>query len=140
LTSYTVDAQLAQALLEWVKSHVSSQLVFLLMLNLFLLVVGCLVDIYSAIVIVVPLIAPIGAAFGVHPVHLGVIFLANLELGFLTPPIGMNLFLSSSRFGRPLLDVYRDTFPFLAILLVGVLAITYLPAISIGLLQLLGRV
>jgi tripartite ATP-independent transporter DctM subunit len=139
LTSYLVDAQIAQQLLEWVKAHIHSQIAFLLALNVLLLVVGCLVDIYSAIVIVVPLIAPIAAAFGVHPVHLGVIFLANLELGFLTPPIGMNLFLSSSRFGKPLLDIYRDTFPFLLILLAAVLLITYSPALSIGVLELFGR-
>lgn len=139
LTSYIVDAQIAQQLLEWVQLHVESRLVFLLALNVFLLIVGCLVDIYAAIVIVVPLIAPIGAAFGVHPLHLGVIFLANLELGFLTPPVGMNLFLSSTRFDRPLMKVYRDTFPFLVILAVGVLLITYLPDMSLGLLKLLGK-
>jgi tripartite ATP-independent transporter DctM subunit len=139
LTSWIVDAQVAYTLLDWVKAHVESKLVFLLALNVLLLVVGCLVDIYAAIVIVVPLIAPIGAAFGVHPLHLGVIFLANLELGFLTPPVGMNLFLSSTRFERPLMQVYRDTFPFLMILLVGVLLITYVPDLSLGLLKLLGR-
>jgi len=139
LTSWLVDAQVAYTLLDWVKAHVESRLVFLLALNGLLLVVGCLVDIYAAIVIVVPLIAPIGAAFGVHPLHLGVIFLANLELGFLTPPVGMNLFLSSTRFDKPLMKVYRDTFPFLLILLVGVLLITYVPELSLGLLQMLGR-
>jgi C4-dicarboxylate transporter DctM subunit len=139
LTSYLVDAQIADLLLEWVQEHIHSRIVFLLALNVLLLIVGCLVDIYSAIVIVVPLIAPIGAAFGIDPVHLGVIFLANLELGFLTPPIGINLFLSSSRFGFPLLRVYRDTFPFLLILLLGVLAITYVPDLSLGVLRLLGQ-
>jgi C4-dicarboxylate transporter, DctM subunit len=139
LTSYIVDAQIAQRLLEWVQSHVESRLVFLLALNALLLVVGCLVDIYAAIVIVVPLIAPLGEAFGVHPLHLGIIFLANLELGFLTPPVGMNLFLSSTRFDRPLMRVYRDTFPFLLILALGVLLITYVPDMSLGLLKLLGR-
>jgi C4-dicarboxylate transporter DctM subunit len=139
LTSYLVDAQIADRLLEWVTQHIHSRIVFLLALNVLLLIVGCLVDIYSAIVIVVPLIAPIGAAFGVDPIHLGIIFLANLELGFLTPPIGMNLFLSSSRFGFPLLRVYRDTFPFLLVLLVGVLLITYVPWLSLGILRLLGK-
>ena len=94
---------------------------------------------FSAIVIVVPLIAPVGKAFGVDPVHMGVIFLANLELGFLTPPIGMNLFLASSRFGVPLLKVYRQTFPFLVILLLGVLVITYVPQMTTGVVDLLGR-
>ncbi len=139
LTSYMVDAQVAQALLEWVKSHIDSRLVFLLALNALLLVVGCLVDIFSAIVVVVPLIAPIAAAYGVHPVHLGIVFLANLELGYLTPPVGMNLFLSSSRFGKPLVRVYRDTLPFLLILAAAVLLITYVPEMTVGLLGLLGK-
>jgi tripartite ATP-independent transporter DctM subunit len=139
LTSYMIDAQVAENLLTWVKAHIHSQVVFLLALNGLLLIVGCLMDIFSAIVVVVPLIAPMGAAFGVDPVHLGIIFLANLELGFLTPPIGMNLFLSSSRFGKPLLEVYRDTVPFLLILAAGVLLITYRPEMTLGVLRLLGR-
>lgn len=139
LTSYMVDAQVAQALLEWVKGHIDSRLVFLLALNGLLLIVGCLVDIFSAIVVVVPLITPIAAAYGVHPVHLGIVFLANLELGYLTPPVGMNLFLSSSRFDKPLVKVYRDTLPFLVILTLGVLFITYVPEMTIGVLRLLGR-
>ncbi len=139
LTAYLVDAQTAEWLLTWVKGHIHSRFVFLLALNLLLLVVGCLMDIFSAIVIVVPLVAPMGAAFGVDPVHMGIIFLANLELGFLTPPIGMNLFLASSRFGKPLLRVYRDAVPFLAVLALGVLLITYAPWMSLGLLEMLGR-
>ncbi len=139
LTSYMVDAQVAQSLLEWVKAHIDSRLVFLLALNGFLLVVGCLIDIFSAIVVVVPLIAPIAAAYGVHPVHLGIVFLANLELGYLTPPVGMNLFLSSSRFGKPLVSVYRDTLPFLLILAAAVLLITYVPEMTVGVLGLLGK-
>jgi TRAP-type C4-dicarboxylate transport system permease large subunit len=139
LTSYMVDAQIAEALLQWVKGHIHSQAVFLLALNGLLLIVGCLIDIFSAIVVVVPLIAPLGAAFAVDPIHLGIIFLTNLELGFLTPPVGMNLFLSSSRFERPLLKVYRDTVPFLVILGLGVLLITYVPGMSLGLLDTLGR-
>ncbi len=139
LTSYMVDAQVAQQLLAWVKSHIDSRLVFLLALNLFLIVVGCLIDIFSAIVVVVPLIAPIAAAYGVHPVHLGIVFLANLELGYLTPPVGMNLFLSSSRFDKPLIRVYRDTLPFLLILTVAVLLITYVPEMTVGVLHALGK-
>jgi C4-dicarboxylate transporter DctM subunit len=139
LTSYLVDAQIAQALLEWVTTHIHSKLLFLLALNVILLIVGCLVDIFSAIVVVVPLIAPLGAAFGVDPVHLGIIFLANLELGFLTPPVGMNLFLSSSRFETPLLRVYRDTLPFLLLLTAAVLVITYVPELSLALPRALGR-
>jgi len=138
-TSYIVDAQIPDLLLTWVRTHIDSQIAFLLALNVLLVVVGCLVDIFSAIVILAPLIAPMGAAFGVHPVHLGVIFLANLELGFLTPPVGLNLFLSSSRFNKPLLQVYRDTFPFLVILAIGVLLITYIPDMSLGILKLLSK-
>ena len=96
-------------------------------------------DIYSAIVILAPLVAPIGAAFGVDPVHLGVVFLANLELGFLFPPAGLNLFLSSSRFSKPLPELYRHVVPFLVILGLGTLAITYLPQLTVGVLQVLGK-
>jgi C4-dicarboxylate transporter DctM subunit len=101
-----------------------------LLLNFFLLIVGCLMDIFSAIVVVVPLIIPLGVAYGVDPVHLGIVFLANLELGYLTPPVGMNLFLSSYRFGKPLPEVYRAIIPILLVLLVGVLAITYIPVLT----------
>jgi len=139
ITSYVVDAQIPDQLVAWVKAHIHSQVVFLLALNLLLIVVGCLVDIFSAIVVLAPLIAPMGAAFGVDPVHQGVIFLANLELGFLTPPVGLNLYLSSSRFGKPLPEVTRTAFPFLLIMAVAVLLITYVPEMSIGIPRLLGR-
>jgi tripartite ATP-independent transporter DctM subunit len=140
LTSYLVDAQVAQSVLELVRDNIESKLVFLLCLNLFLLVVGCLMDIFSATVVVVPLILPLGAAFGIHPVHLGIIFIANLELGYLTPPVGLNLFLASYRFNRPLLEVYRASLPALLILGVGVLLITYVPWLTLGILEWLGRV
>jgi C4-dicarboxylate transporter, DctM subunit len=139
LTAYFVQAEIAARLMEWVVANIHSKFVFLLALNALLLVVGCLIDIFSAIVVVVPLIAPIAVAFGVDPVHLGIVFLANLELGFLTPPVGMNLFLSSSRFRVPLMRVWRDTLPFLLVLLVGVLAITYLPALTVGVAELFGK-
>jgi tripartite ATP-independent transporter DctM subunit len=139
LTSYMVSAQLPAQLLEWTQGHVSSPLAFLLGLNLFLLVVGCLMDIFSATVVVVPLIVPLGLAYGIHPVHLGIIFVANLELGYLTPPVGLNLFLASYRFKRPLLEVARATLPMLGILGLGVLVITYVPWLTTGLLALLGR-
>jgi tripartite ATP-independent transporter DctM subunit len=138
-TNYLVDAQVPARMLEWVQGYVESPLVFLLCLNAFLLIVGCLMDIFSAIVVVVPLIVPLGVAFGIHPVHLGIIFIANLELGYLTPPVGLNLFLASYRFERPLLEVYRAALPMLAILGVGVLLITYVPPLTTGLLALLGR-
>jgi TRAP-type C4-dicarboxylate transport system permease large subunit len=108
---------------------------FLLGLNLFLIVVGCLMDIFSAIVVVVPLIVPVAAAFGVNPVHLGIIFVANLELGYLTPPVGLNLFLSSYRFGKPVMEMARATLPMLGILAFGVLVITYVPWLTLGLLE-----
>lgn len=139
LTSWLVDAQAAQALVELVQNNIESKLVFLLALNVFLLLVGCLMDIFSATVVVVPLIIPLGLAFGVDPIHLGIIFVANLELGYLTPPVGLNLFLASYRFERPLLAVYRAAVPALVILGVGVLLITYVPGLTLGLLDLLGR-
>jgi C4-dicarboxylate transporter DctM subunit len=139
LTGYLVEAQIPDQVLAWVKLHIQSQTVFLLALNGLLLVLGSVLEIYSAIVILAPLIAPIGVAFGVDPIHLGVIFLANLELGFLFPPVGLNLFLSSSRFGRPLPQLYRHVLPFLLILGIGVLLITYMPSLSIGVLKLFGK-
>ena len=125
LSAYFVDAGLPALLIEWSRLYVRDKYVFLLALNLFLLAVGCVMDIFSATFVVVPLIAPIAAAFGIHPVHLGVIFIANLELGYLTPPVGLNLFLSWYRFKRPLLEVCRASFPLLLILAIGVLLITY---------------
>lgn len=125
LTDFLVESEAPDKLLAWVQQSVQSRWVFLLVLNLFLLLVGCLMDVFSAIIVVVPLIVPLGAAFNIDPVHLGIIFLANLELGFLTPPVGMNLFLSSYRFKKPMSEVIRATLPILLVLLVGVLIITY---------------
>jgi TRAP-type C4-dicarboxylate transport system permease large subunit len=139
LTSYLVDAQIPAFLTSWVTTHIHTKLVFLLVLNVLLLVLGSVLEIYSALIILAPLIAPLGAVFGVNPIHLGVIFLANLELGFLFPPVGLNLFLSSSRFGKPLPQLYRHVVPFLIILGIGVLLITYIPAMSVGVLKLLGK-
>jgi len=138
-TNYLVDAEIPAKMVEWTTRSIHEPWMFLLLLNLFLLVVGCLMDIYSAIVVVVPLIVPIGKAFGIHPVHLGIIFLANLELGYLTPPVGMNLFLSSYRFGKPMTEVTRASLPMLAVLGVGVLLITYLPAMTTWLPGWLGH-
>ena len=139
ITSYIVDAQIPDALVAWVKAHIESRVVFLLALNGLLIVVGCLVDIFSAIVVLAPLVVPMATAFGVHPVHLGVIFLANLELGYLTPPVGLNLYLAASRFEKPLTSVVRSVLPFLLILAVSVLLITYLPMLSVGVLEAFGR-
>lgn len=130
LTKYLIFADVPTLGVEWMQKSVQSPLMFLLLLNLFLLVVGCLMDIYSAIVVVVPLIVPMGIAYGIDPVHLGIIFLANLQLGFLTPPVGMNLFLSSYRFNRSLAEVTRATLPMIAVLGIGVVLITYVPALT----------
>ncbi len=132
LTNYLVDVEAPMRVAAWVGAHVESRLVFLLALNVFLLVVGCLMDIFSAIVVVVPLIVPIGLAFGIHPLHLGMIFLVNLELGYLTPPVGMNLFLAAYRFDKPLEEIYRSALPFFLVLLCVVLVVTYAPALIIG--------
>jgi len=132
-TNFLIDAEIPTRAVEWVRGHIEARWLFLLALNGFLLIVGCLLDIYSAILVVVPLIAPMGEAFGVDPIHLGVIFLANLQLGYLTPPVGMNLFLAAYRFNQPLARVYRDSFPFLVVMLAGVLLITYVPELSLKL-------
>ena len=129
-TSYLEDAQIPLQLLDWVKSNISSKFVFLLMLNIFLLAIGCMMDIFSAIIISVPLIAPIGAYFGIDPIHLAIIFIANLELGFLTPPVGMNLFLSAYRFNETMPTIYRSTIPFFLAMLFSVILVTYLPFLS----------
>ncbi|MFB0517636.1 MAG: TRAP transporter large permease subunit [Candidatus Neomarinimicrobiota bacterium] len=139
LTSYLVDAQVPTRALYWVQAHIHSKIVFLLALNGALLIVGALMDIFSAIIVVVPLIAPMGQAFGIDPVHLGIIFLVNLELGYLTPPIGMNLFLSSYRFDSTLPRVYLSVIPYLIILAIGVLVITYIPAITLTVPALFGK-
>ncbi|HET8734281.1 MAG TPA: TRAP transporter large permease, partial [Anaeromyxobacteraceae bacterium] len=136
LTSWFVDAEIPTQLVAWMTAHVKSPALFLLMLNVVLLVLGSVLEIYSAIVVVAPLVAPLGVAYGIDPIHLGVVFLANLELGFLLPPMGLNLFLSAQRFGKPLPFVYRKAFPFLVIMSVGVLLVTYLEPITTGVVRL----
>ena len=138
-TNYLIQAEIPMQALAWVQSNIESPLVFLLALNILLLIVGGLMDIYSAIFVIVPLITPIAAAYGVNPVHLGIIFLANLELGYLTPPMGENLFLSSFRFNQPLTTVFRSIVPFWLILMAGVLVITYFPPMTLTLVNLLAR-
>jgi C4-dicarboxylate transporter DctM subunit len=130
LTNYLVTAEVPELLTSWMGAHVNSPLVFLLALNVVLLIVGSLMEIYSAIVVVVPLIVPLGLHYGVDPVHLGVIFLANLELGFLHPPVGINLFLSSYRFGKPIGEVVMATLPVMLILAFAVILITYWPGLT----------
>ena len=130
LTSYIIDAEVPMTLLEWVKANISSKYIFLILLNVFLLIVGCMMDIFSATIIVVPLIKPIAAYFGIDPIHLAIIFIANLELGYLTPPVGMNLFLSAYRFDESMKSVYTSTMPFYFVMLFCVILITYFPILS----------
>ena len=131
LTNLLIDAQIPMHLLDWVQTRVTSPLEFLIWMNLALLGVGMMMDIFSAIVIVTPLLLPLAMHFGIHPVHLGIVILANLEIGYLTPPVGINLFLASQRFQQPVFAVFRAALPFLAILLVWLLLLTYLPALSL---------
>lgn len=136
-TNYLVDAQIPERAVQWVTGTIDSRWAFLLALNLFLLVAGCLMDIFSATVVLVPIIVPLGLAFGIDPVHLGIVFLVNMELGYLTPPVGMNLFFTSYRFGKPLPEVFRAALPAVAVLALAVLLVTYLPWLSTGLPGLL---
>lgn len=137
LSYFIVDAQIPMHLTAWVQTNISSKYIFLFLLNIALLITGCFMDIFSAIMVVVPLILPLGNLFGIHPVHLGIIFLANMELGYLTPPVGLNLFLASYRFNEPMGKIYKSVFPFFLIQLGTVLLITYIPFLSTGLLNLL---
>jgi C4-dicarboxylate transporter, DctM subunit len=138
-TNYLIDAQIPSRTVEWVTTAVKSKYAFLLALNVCLLLVGCFMDMYSAIVVVVPIIVPLGMAYGIDPIHLGIIFLANLELGLLTPTAGINIFLSSYRFGKPVLQVSRAVIPMQCILLLGLLLITYIPALTTFLPRWLGK-
>jgi C4-dicarboxylate transporter, DctM subunit len=131
LTNYLVDAEIPQHILGWMSGVIHSKFLFLIVLNVFLLVVGCLMDIFSAIIVVVPLIVPVALQFGVDPVHLGIIFLTNLEIGYMTPPVGLNLFIASYRFGKPVLSLYRATFVYLLLLLLALMIITWVPWLSL---------
>lgn len=135
-TGYLIDQQIPMQVLDFVKAAVESKFTFLIILNIFLLITGCVVDIFSAIIIVVPLITPIALNFGVDPVHLGIIFLTNLEIGYITPPVGLNLFISSFRFEKPVLKLYTSTLPFLLLMLLGLIIITYFPDLSLVLVRI----
>ncbi len=134
-TNYLIDAEVPFQILESMQSHVSGKIMFLLVLNIFLLVVGAMLDIFSALVVVVPLIAPIALEYGVNPVHLGVIFLTNLEIGYSTPPVGLNLFISSFRFKKPIVRLYLAALPFLIISILGLILITYFPQLTLWLVE-----
>ena len=131
LTNYLVNEEIPMKILEGIKSVVSNKYVFLLILNLFLLAVGAMMDIFSAIIVVVPLILPIATDFGVDPIHLAIIFLTNLEIGYITPPVGINLFISSFRFKKPVIQIYKVTIPYLFLLLFALMIITYIPELSL---------
>jgi tripartite ATP-independent transporter DctM subunit len=139
LTNYLVTAQVPDLLIAWVQEHIHSKYTFLLLLNIVLLVKGSFMDVFSAIIVMVPLIRPLAANYGIDPVQLGIIFLANLELGYLTPPVGINLILSAYRFKQSMTSVYRATLPFYLILLAGVLLITYVPWLTTVMVQLVGE-
>lgn len=136
-TAYLIDAEIPQKALLWAQQVFSSKITFLLVLNIFLLITGMMLDIFSAIIIVVPLIVPIALSYGINPVHLGIIFLTNLEIGYLTPPIGLNLFISSYRFDKSITELYRISLPFLFIMLIALVLITYIPDLSLFLVGLI---
>jgi C4-dicarboxylate transporter, DctM subunit len=135
LTNYLVDAEIPMQLLEFFKANIQSRIIFLVVLNLFLLAIGCTMGIFSALVVVVPLLAPIAEAYGIDPIHLGIIFLANLEIGASIPPLGINLFIASMRFEKPVLRLYLACLPFIAILLLALALVTYIPWLSLTLIK-----
>jgi C4-dicarboxylate transporter, DctM subunit len=135
LTNYLVDEEIPMQILKFMQEFLTNKYSFLFFLNVFLLVVGSLMDIFSAIIVVVPLITPIAAEFDVHPVHLAIIFLTNLEIGYITPPVGINLFISSFRFKKPMTELYRASFPFLLLLIMALMIITYVPDLSLFLVK-----
>ncbi len=133
-TNFMIDTGVPQQLLEWISVFVNGEFAFLVMLLLFLLMLGAILDIFSAIVLVVPLILPVAIQFGVHPVHLGIVFLATMQLGYITPPVGLNLFIAGYRFDRPIVNIYLSTLPFFVILMISVALIAFWPALSLALL------
>ncbi len=130
-TNYMIDADIPAQMFDFVKKYVDSPLTFLILLNIFLLILGAMLDIFSALILIIPLLLPIALGYGIDPVHLGIIFLANMQLGYFTPPVGLNLFIASYRFKKPVMQLYKATLPFFFILLLAVLIITYVPALSL---------
>jgi TRAP-type C4-dicarboxylate transport system permease large subunit len=135
LTNYLIDEMIPMQLLDFFKAHVQNRYLFLIVLNLFLLAAGCTMGIFSALVVVVPLLTPMADAFAIHPIHLGIIFLTNLEIGASLPPLGINLFIASMRFSRPVLRLYAASVPFIVILLFALALITYIPWLSLALID-----
>ena len=130
-TNYMIDADVPSRLFETIREYIDNKWTFLIALNIFLLVLGMMLDIFSALIIIIPIILPIAVGYGIHPVHLGIVFLANMQLGYFTPPVGMNLFIASYRFNKPVMELYIATLPFFFILLFAVLVITYFPSLSL---------
>jgi tripartite ATP-independent transporter DctM subunit len=135
-TNFLVDQQVPMKLFDFIREYISSKYTFLFALNIFLLIVGAMLDIFSALVLVVPLILPVAEAYGINLVHLGIIFLTNLQIGYCTPPVGLNLFLASYRFEKPVVELYKATLPFLILLLIALIIITYIPWLSLYLVSL----
>jgi TRAP-type C4-dicarboxylate transport system permease large subunit len=135
LTNYLINEEIPMRMLDFFKGHITSPFVFLVVLNFFLLAVGCIMGTFSALTVIVPIVTPIAAAYGIHPIHLGIIILTNLEIGASIPPLGINLFISSIRFERPVLKLYWASLPFIAVLLIALIIITYLPGLSLALLK-----
>ena len=134
-TNYLIDAEVPTRLFNFIQDHVTDKIVFLILLNILLLMLGAILDIFSALVIMVPLILPVAVSYGIDPVHLGIIFLANMQIGYFTPPVGMNLFIASYRFKKSIISLYRSTIPFMLLLLIAVLIITYWPGLSLMLIE-----
>ena len=135
-TNYLIDAEIPSKIFDFIRQHVDSKLTFLMLLNIFLLVLGMMLDVFSALVLIVPLTLPIAVGYGIHPIHFGIIFLANMQIGYFTPPVGMNLFIASYRFNKPITELYYATIPFMLILFLAVLIITYWPALTMSLLDI----
>ena len=134
-TNYLIDTEVPNRLFEFIRSHIDSKLTFLMLLNVFLLLLGMILDVFSALVIIVPLLLPIAIGYDIHPIHLGIIFLANMQIGYFTPPVGMNLFIASYRFHKPVTELYQATIPFMFILIAAVLVITYWPELTMYLVN-----
>ena len=135
-TNYLIDAEIPSKLFGFIREHIDSKLTFLMLLNIFLLILGMMLDVFSALVLIVPLTLPIAVGYGIHPIHFGIIFLANMQIGYFTPPVGMNLFIASYRFNKPITELYYATIPFMLILFLAVLIITYWPALTLSLLEI----
>jgi tripartite ATP-independent transporter DctM subunit len=138
LTTYMIDAEIPMIVLQFIQAHINSKITFLITLNIFLFIVGSLMEIYAALIVVPPLIVPIAMSYGINPVHLGIIFLTNLEIGFFMPPVGLNLLISCIRFNKPLSSLYRAAIPFIAIMIIGLLVITYVPWLSLAIIEHFG--